>query len=82
MEKNNDHVQWVNGGFFVLNKKIFKFLKNDKTVWEEEPLKELSKQNQLIAFKHNKFWQPMDTIREKEYLEELYLNNKAPWVSW
>ena len=82
MEKNNENVQWVNGGFFVLNKKIFKYLKNDNTVWEQEPLKKLTAQNQLMAFKHNKFWQPMDTIREKEYLEELYITKKAPWVSW
>ena len=82
MEKNNDQVQWVNGGFFVLNKKIFKYLKNDNTIWEQEPLKKLTAQNQLMAFKHNKFWQPMDTIREKEYLEELYFSKKAPWISW
>ena len=69
MEKNNEQVQWVNGGFFVLNKKIFKYLKNDNTIWEQEPLKKLTAQNQLMAFKHNKFLQPMDTIREKEYLE-------------
>ena len=73
MEKNNEQVQWVNGGFFVLNKKIFKYLKNNNTIWEQEPLKKLTAQNQLMAFKHNKFWQPMDTIREKEYLEELYI---------
>ena len=82
MEKNNEQVQWVNGGFFVLNKKIFKYLKNDNTIWEQEPLKKLTAQNQLMAFKHNKFWQPMDTIREKEYLEELYFSKKAPWISW
>ena len=82
MEKNNEQVQWVNGGFFVLNKKIFKYLKNDSTVWEQEPLRKLTAQNQLMAFKHKKFWQPMDTIREKEYLEELYIEKKAPWVSW
>ena len=82
MEKNNEQVQWVNGGFFVLNKKIFKYLKNDNTIWEQEPLKKLTAQNQLMAFKHNKFWQPMDTIREKEYLEELYISKKAPWISW
>ena len=82
MEKNNEHVQWVNGGFFVLNKKIFKYLKNDNTIWEQDPLKKLSKDGQLVAYKHNKFWQPMDTLREKEYLEELYLRNKAPWKVW
>jgi len=82
MEKSSNNQNWVNGGFFVLNKKIFKYLKNDNTIWEREPLKKLAFDNQLVGFKHNDFWQPMDTLREKEYLEELWNKNQAPWKIW
>ena len=82
MEKNSKNQNWINGGFFVLNKKIFKYLKSDNTIWENEPLKKLSSDNQLVGFKHNDFWQPMDTIREKEYLDELWDRNQAPWKIW
>lgn len=82
LEKSSGDTGWINGGFFVLNKKIFKYLKNDQTIFEKEPLENLSMQKQLIAFKHKGFWQPMDTIREKEYLEELWSSNKAPWKIW
>lgn len=82
LEKSSGDSGWINGGFFVLNKKIFKYLKNDQTVFEKEPLESLSKKKQLIAFKHKGFWQPMDTLREKEYLEELWNSNKAPWKIW
>lgn len=73
---------WINGGFFVLNKKIFKYLKDDFTIWEKEPLEKLSKENQLIAFKHDNFWYPMDTMRDKDYLENLWEKNEAPWKLW
>ena len=63
---------------FVLNKKIFKYLKNDQTIFEKEPLEKLSRDRELSAFKHEGFWQPMDTLREKELLEELWQSNKAP----
>ena len=82
IEKSKGDTGWINGGFFVLNKKIFNYLENDQTVFEKEPLENLSKEKQLIAFKHNGFWQPMDTLREKEYLEELWQSNKAPWKIW
>lgn len=82
LEKSSGDSGWINGGFFVLNKKIFKYLKNDQTIFEKEPLESLSKKKQLIAFKHKGFWQPMDTLREKEYLEELWNSNKAPWKIW
>ena len=72
----------INGGYFVLSPKVIDRIDGDDTVWEQEPLKKLSDQGQLMAYKHNKFWQPMDTIREKEYLEELHYNNKAPWKTW
>jgi glucose-1-phosphate cytidylyltransferase len=82
LEKSQGETSWVNGGFFVLNKKIFKYLKDDKTIWEEKPLELLSKHNQLSAFKHDGFWQPMDTIREKELLDKLWYSNNAPWKLW
>tara|TARA_B100000768_G_scaffold180717_1_gene201418 strand:- start:816 stop:1592 length:777 start_codon:yes stop_codon:yes gene_type:complete len=81
-EKLKGDGAWINGGFFVLNKKIFKYLKDDFTVWEKEPLENLSKENQLVAFKHDGFWYPMDTMRDKVYLENLWEKNKAPWKLW
>ena len=73
---------WINGGFFVLNKKVIDLIKNDLIVWEQEPLKILSEKNELNAFKHYGFWHPMDTLRDKRYLENLWLNRKAPWKIW
>jgi len=81
-EKLKGDGSWVNGGFFVLNKKIFEYLKDDFTIWENEPLEKLSKENQLVAFKHDNFWYPMDTMRDKIYLENLWDANKAPWKLW
>ena len=81
-EKVKGDGAWINGGFFVLNKKIFKYLKDDFTIWEKEPLENLSKENQLVAFKHDGFWYPMDTMRDKAYLENLWDKNKAPWKLW
>mgnify|MGYP001186893134 CR=1 FL=1 len=82
VEKPTGDNQWVNGGYFVLNKKIFNYLKNDQTVWEKEPLEKLSKENKLIAYKHKNFWHPMDTLRDKIYLESLWNLKKAPWKNW
>jgi glucose-1-phosphate cytidylyltransferase len=82
IEKPDQGEAWINGGFFVLNSKVFDYLKDDQTVWENEPLKSLSSQGQLIAYKHYGFWQPMDTIREKNYLNELWQKEKAPWKTW
>tara|TARA_A100001011_G_scaffold338714_1_gene369689 strand:+ start:989 stop:1723 length:735 start_codon:yes stop_codon:yes gene_type:complete len=79
---NNSNLGWINGGFFVLSSKIFKFIKNDKTVWEREPLENLAKKKQLISFKHEKFWIAMDTIRDKKEIETLVDKNKAPWIKW
>jgi glucose-1-phosphate cytidylyltransferase len=72
----------INGGFFVLSPKVIDRIKNDATIWEQEPLKGLANDNQLMAFKHEGFWQPMDTLRDKYYLEELIETNKAPWKVW
>ena len=81
-EKLKGDGAWINGGFFVLNKKIFDYLEDDFTIWEKEPLEKLSKENQLVAFKHDNFWYPMDTMRDKAYLENLWEKNKAPWKLW
>jgi len=72
----------INGGFFVLSPKVVDYIDNDSTVWEQLPLKKLASDGELMAFEHKGFWQPMDTLREKHYLEELWLNNKAPWKIW
>lgn len=81
-EKYQSKQDWINGGFFVLRKEIFRYLKNDNTIFEQEPMQRLAKQQQLMAYKHQGFWQPMDTLREKQYLEMLWHNNKAPWKLW
>ena len=81
-EKTDFNTMLINGGFFVLNPSVIKKIKNDKTIWEKEPLETLAKKNQLSVYRHNKFWQSMDTLREKKILENLWLNNKAPWKLW
>lgn len=72
----------INGGFFVLSPRCIDLIAGDQTSWEGEPLTRLSAQNELIAFEHNGFWQPMDTLREKNQLEELWSSGKAPWKVW
>ena len=73
---------WINGGFFVLEPSVLDLIDNDKCVWEEAPLKKLAKDNQLKCFKHSGFWRPMDTLRDKKNLEELWINGNAPWKIW
>lgn len=72
----------INGGYFVLSPKIFDFIENDKTIWELEPLNYLSKIKELIAYEHKGFWQPMDTIRDKNNLQRLWTDGNAPWRLW
>ena len=81
-EKPDNEETWINGGFFVLNKDIFKYLKNDNSIWEREPLEKLAKDKKLAAFRHRGFWYAMDTIREKKYLDDLWNSGKAPWKLW
>jgi len=70
---------WINGGFFVLEPKVIDYIADDNTTWEREPLEMLAKEGNLAAFRHNGFWQPMDTLRDKNVLEELWQKGKAPW---
>lgn len=72
----------INGGFFVLSFKVIDLIKDDQTIWEREPLSTLAASSQLSAFQHNGFWQPMDTLRDKTHLEELWQSGKAPWKVW
>jgi glucose-1-phosphate cytidylyltransferase len=72
----------INGGFFVLSPNCIDLIENDKTVWEQEPLTQLAQMGQLMAYEHKGFWQPMDTLRDKNYLEELWISGKAPWKKW
>jgi glucose-1-phosphate cytidylyltransferase len=72
----------INGGYFVLSPKVIERIENDATIWEQEPLMGLASDNELMAFKHKGFWQPMDTLRDKVYLEKLLKANKAPWKTW
>jgi len=81
-EKPKGDNAYVNGGFFVLSKEVIGLIKDDQTLWEREPLENLSKNKQLIAYNHDGFWQPMDTLRERNYLESLWLSGNAPWKLW
>jgi len=81
-EKPQGDGAWINGGFFVLSPKIFDYIEGDHTIWEQDPMHNLSEEQKLSAYLHEGFWQPMDTLREKTLLEELWINNKAPWKTW
>ena len=72
----------INGGFFVLSPKVIDLIEDDSTIWERKPLEALATSGQLEAFTHNGFWQPMDTLRDKNHLEELWSAGKAPWKTW
>jgi len=82
IEKPKGDGGWINGGFFVLSPKCIDYIEGDNSSWEGEPLINIAKENQLAAFNHEGFWQPMDTLREKKLLEELWASGKAPWKSW
>lgn len=72
----------INGGFFVLSPRVINRISDDMTTWEQEPLVTLAQEGELMAFQHHGFWQPMDTLRDKNYLEELWNSGKAPWKKW
>jgi len=81
-EKPKGDGAWINGGFFVLEPEVIEKIAGDSTVWEREPLEQLAKEEMLAAYKHDGFWQPMDTLRDKNVLEEFWQSGKAPWKVW
>lgn len=81
-EKPQTESGWINGGFFVLEPEVFELIEGDQTIWEREPIVKLTREGNLAAFKHTGFWHPMDTLREKKLLEELWDKGKAPWKVW
>lgn len=82
-EKPKGVGSWVNGGFFVCQPEVFNYIKNgDKTIFEYEPLEDLANDGQIYSYKHEGFWKPMDTQRDKNLLEDLISKNKAPWIKW
>lgn len=82
MEKPVGDGGWINGGFFVMQPDVFRYIDSDWTTLEQEPMEKLANEGQLVAFKHYGFWQAMDTLREKNRLEDLWGSNKAPWKLW
>jgi glucose-1-phosphate cytidylyltransferase len=83
IEKPKGDGAWINGGFFVCEPKIFDYItQGDDTIWEQQPLQNMAKDNELYAFKHYDFWKPMDTLRDKTTLEEMWNKNLAPWKIW
>ncbi|MBC3934906.1 glucose-1-phosphate cytidylyltransferase [Undibacterium rugosum] len=81
-EKPRGDGGWINGGYFVLSPDVLRLIPDDSCSWESEPLNQLASQQQLMAFEHSGFWQPMDTLREKNMLEELWNSGRAPWKIW
>jgi glucose-1-phosphate cytidylyltransferase len=73
---------WINGGFFVLSPQVGAYIKDDATVWEQEPMRKLAAEGELSVYFHHGFWQPMDTLRDKRHLEDLWASGKAPWKTW
>jgi glucose-1-phosphate cytidylyltransferase len=73
---------WINGAFFVLEPAVFDYIEDDATQWEKEPLENLAKDGQLMAYRHDSFWQCMDTLREKHILETLWQSGNPPWKAW
>lgn len=82
MEKPQAGDGWINGGFFVLDRRVLEFIDGDNTLWEREPLERLADRGQLQAFRHEGFWQPMDTLRERNLLEDMWTSGQAPWKVW
>jgi glucose-1-phosphate cytidylyltransferase len=82
LEKPEGEAGWINGGFFVLSPRVFDYVERDDTIWEREPLERLAREGQLTAYQHRGFFQPMDTLRDKQHLEDLWDRGKAPWKIW
>jgi glucose-1-phosphate cytidylyltransferase len=81
-EKPKGDGAWINGGFFVLEPEVFGYIQNDSTVWEQSPMERLAQEGKLSAFRHQGFWQPMDTLRDKNLLDKLWQTDQAPWKFW
>lgn len=81
-EKPQGDGSWINGGFFVLSPKVLDYIEGDQTIWERVPMERLAAEGQMSAYLHRGFWQPMDTLRDKNHLEELWTSGKAPWKTW
>lgn len=81
-EKPRGDGAMINGGFFVLSPKVIQYIENDQTIWEQQPLAQLAKHQELMCYQHHGFWQPMDTLRDKIHLEQLWNTNQAPWRMW
>ena len=81
-EKPQGDGSWINGGFFVLEKSVLNKIEDDDSIWEKRPLELLAKDNQLVSFKHDGFWHPMDTLRDKNYLDKIWDSGEAPWKIW
>ena len=81
-EKHRGESSWINGGFFVFEPGVFDYLPDDSTILERTPLETLAKEQKLTAFRHNGFWLPMDTLRDKKHLESIWASNNAPWKKW
>ena len=81
-EKPKGDGAFINGGFFVLSPKVLSLLKDDSTIWEQQPLTQLAASGQLMAYEHQGFWQPMDTLNDKQTLEKLWASGQAPWKKW
>ena len=81
-EKPEDEGGWISGGFFILSPRVLSLISGDSTVWEREPLETLARQGELRAYVHRGFWHPMDTLRDKTFLEEEWAGNRAPWRIW
>ncbi len=82
IEKPQSDQNWISGGFFVLSPKVLDYVEGDATIWEREPLERLAREGNIAAYKHGGFWQPMDTLRDKMLLEQLWQSGKAPWKVW
>ena len=81
-EKPHGGSGWANGGFFVLSPKVLEYISDDSIMWEREPMEQLTRENQVSAFRHDDFWHAMDTLRDKNFLEELWDKKQAPWKIW
>lgn len=81
-EKPQGDGSWINGGYFVLSPKVIDYIAEDATIWEREPMETLARDGQFAAYRHAGFWQPMDTLRDKQHLEELWQSGRAPWKTW